>query len=61
MSIAVMVTEEDLPQLEYIANLISQSNQFTPINSDSLRFVTNAIGILKGSYKHVPFPEEPSH
>ena len=58
MSIAVMITEEDLPQLEYIANLISQSNQFTPITSESLRFVTNAIGILKGGYKHVPFADE---
>lgn len=56
-----MITEEDLPQLEYIANLISQSNQFTPLTSESLRFVTNAIGILKGGYKHVPFADEPSH
>lgn len=61
MSIAVMITEEELPQLEYIANLISQSNQFTPITSESLKFITNAIGILKGGYKHVPFADEPSH
>lgn len=60
MSIAVMITEEDLPQLEYIAKLITHTTDFTPLTNDSLRFVTNAIDILKGGYKHVPFAEEPS-
>ena len=55
-----MVTEEDLPQLEYIAKLITHTTDFTPLTNDSLRFITNAIDILKGGYKHVPFAEEPS-
>ena len=66
MSIAVMVDEENLPQLEYIAeqleyiaNLVTDSNESISLNTQSLRFVNNAIYILKGSYNNSLFVQEP--
>lgn len=66
MSIAVMIHQENLPQLEYIAqqlgyisDLVTDSDESISLNTESLTFVTNAIDILKGSYNNVPFTQEP--
>jgi hypothetical protein len=59
MSIAIMITSENLPQLKYISSLIRENGDWSGEMKDSLKLVDDTIDVLTGSFQSVPFAEEP--
>lgn len=50
MSVAVMLTYDNLPDLEYISFFIQKHGTDSDSNESALKLITNAIDILKGKY-----------
>jgi hypothetical protein len=61
MSIGIMITSENLPELKYISALIRENGDWSGQMKDSLKLVDDAIDVLTGSFESVPFAEEPSN
>jgi hypothetical protein len=59
MSIGIMITSENLPELEFISAIIRENGDWSQPMKDSLKLIDDAIDVLKGSYQSVPFAQEP--
>ncbi len=59
MSIGIMITSENLPELKYISALIRENGDWSGPMKDSLKLVDDAIDVLTGAFQSVPFAEEP--
>ena len=55
MSIAFMLTPENLPQLKLISEIVRENGDWSEDMKTSLNLVTNAIDVLSGSYNNVAF------
>ena len=59
MSIDIMITSENLPQLKYISAVIRENGDWSEDMKDALKLVDDTIDVLTGSFQSVPFAEEP--
>lgn len=55
MSIAFMLTSENIEQLKYISFIIRENADGSEEMQNSLKLVQNALDILDGSYNNVAF------
>lgn len=55
MSIAFMLTPENIEQLKYISFIIRENGDGSEEMQNSLKLVQNALDILDGSYNNVAF------
>lgn len=58
MTIAFMLTPENLQQLKYISFIIRENGDGSEEMQTALRLVQNALDILDGSYNNVAFATE---
>jgi|688.fasta_scaffold2139540_2 hypothetical protein len=58
MTIAFMLTPENLEQLKYISFIIRENGDGSEEMQTALRLVQNALDILDGSYNNVAFATE---
>lgn len=56
MSIAFMLTSEDIPKLKYILNAINHSKDQSSMTIESFNLISNAINVLNGSFQGIQFP-----
>jgi hypothetical protein len=60
MSIAFMLTPENLPQLKNISAILRENGDWSDEMRNSLELITNAIDVLNGSYNNVAFSSDVS-
>lgn len=56
MSIAFMLTSEDIPKLRYILSAINHSKDQSSMTIESFNLINNAINVLNGSFQGIEFP-----
>lgn len=56
MSIAFMLTSEDIPKLRYILTAINHSKDQSSMTIESFNLISNAINVLNGSFQGIQFP-----